>query len=273
MTKRTVNKIPKYGDHDQINVIPLQDALREAAFDPGTSDGWFGDKTLKALQAFQKANKLPGTGVIPADGGYTFDLLKIDFVPADEHTHDPGTPPKSDNFFGAPHIGANIDLLGRTETDPVLNARYVPEWKLEGLNYTALAGNTHPWCSVRANADRRKVGIKGTGSAGASSWSSWGKKCPFWFGAALDIRHKSGGRHIADFLYWIDESKKIAAMLGGNQSNRFSIVSNNLSGGGDKLVSGPRWSTSLPDGQFVSMAQVLAKYPFLKVGGSGGSTR
>jgi len=175
--------------------------------------------------------------------------------------------------FGAPWIFANIDLLGREESDPVLNARYVPEWKLEGLpGYKTLAGNSHAWCSLRENADKRKVGVKGTNSAGAASWSHWGRKCPFWFGATLDIQHYSGGRHVADFLYWIDEKKQIAAMLGGNQGNRFSVVSNDFSGHGDHLVTGPRWAMDFPDGQLVSMHDVLAAYPFLKVGGKGGST-
>lgn len=175
--------------------------------------------------------------------------------------------------FGAPWIFANLDLLGRDETDPVLNARYVPEWAHEGLpSFKTLAGNDHAWCSVRANADRRKVGAKGTNNAGAASWSDWGKKSPFWFGCALDIQHHSGGRHIADFLYWIDESKKIAATLNGNLGNKFCIARTDLSGSGDHLVKGPRWGVDQPDGQLVSMAEVLAKHPHLVVGASGSSS-
>lgn len=186
------------------------------------------------------------------------------------------TEPKveTSDYFGAPWVGANIDLLGRSETDPELNARYVPEWKLEGLpGYKTLAGNRHAWCSLRENADKRKVGYKGTNSAGAASWSKWGKKCPFWFGATLDIKHAGGGRHVGDFLYWINEKKKIAAVLGGNQKNLFSIASTNLSGGKyDELVTGPRWPIDCPDGQIVSMKDVLDKYPHLKVTGKSGST-
>ena len=134
-------------------------------------------------------------------------------------------------------------------------------------------GNTHAWCSVKVNADLRKVGVKGTNSAGASSWSSWGRKCPFWFGCVLDIRHKSGGRHVAFFLYWIDEAKGLAAVYGGNQGNRMSIVSQTINQKADSLVTGPRWSKDQPDGQFVSKTEVLKAYPLLKVGGVAGSTR
>ena len=178
-------------------------------------------------------------------------------------------------WFGAPWVGANIDLLGRHETDPELNARYVPEWAKEGLpGYKTLAGNTHAWCSVRENADKRKVGVKGTNSAGAYSWSKWGRKSPFWFGCTLDIRHASGGRHVCDFLYWIDEKRGICATLDGNRSNRFAVNVTTLAPGRDQCVAGPRWPTDWPDGKLVSMADVLKAYPMLKVAGAtSGGTR
>lgn len=178
------------------------------------------------------------------------------------------------DYFGAPWIGANIDLLGRHESDPELNARYVPEWKLEGLpGYKSLVGNARAWCSVRENADKRKVGIRGTNSAGAYSWSAWGKKCPFWFGATLDIKHASGGRHVCDFLYWIDEHNGLCATLDGNRGNRFAVNVTNLSKGHDQLVKGPRWPVDHPDGHLVAMSAVLLAYPHLGVSGSSGSTR
>lgn len=180
-------------------------------------------------------------------------------------------------YFGATWVGANIDLLGRDETDAELNRRYVPEWRLENLpEFKTLSGNAHPWCSVKDNADKRKVGVKGTGSAAAASHRTWGRSCPYWFGSTLGLRHASGGAHVTTFLYWVDKNKKIGACYGGNQSNKLSVAAYNLSGnasGHDEVVNGPRWSKEWPDGQEVSMEEVLAKYPFLKVGGIAGSTR
>lgn len=220
-------------------------------------------KTLNALGANLDPDGIRGPLTIAAEKKY----LHPDVIPAL-----PKLNPK--DYFGASWIGANIDLLGRDESDADLNARYVPEWKLEGLpGYKSLVGNARAWCSVKVNADFRKVGIKGTNSAGAYSWSNWGKKCPFWFGCVLDIKHKSGGRHVAFFLYWIDVESRIAAVYGGNQGNRMSIVSQTINAGGDVCVTGPRWPTGQPDGQFVSKADVLKAYPHLKVGGKGGSTR
>jgi len=178
------------------------------------------------------------------------------------------------DYFGAPWMAFDNDLLGRVETDAEMNKRFVPGWKLSGLpGYKTLVGNRHAWCIMRTNLHLEKAGIKGTKSAGAYSLSLWGRKCPFWFGAQLDIKHKSGGRHANEFLYWIDEAKKIAATRDGNRSNKFDIFQTDLSGRGDTLVSGPRWPLKHPDGQLVSMKEVLAKYPFFKVNGSGSSTR
>lgn len=189
----------------------------------------------------------------------------------------------SGDWFGAPWVGANIDLLGLYETDARLNARYVPEWPLEGMDksYDDLGGAPHAWCILRGNADRRKVGAKQSGDPAASSGSGnyWSYKCPFWFGSGLDIEHigdrgQVTGRHWAEFLYWIDQKNMICATLDGNRGNRFAVNITDLSGrkGTDRLHSGPRWSIGWPDGQFVSKDQVLARYPQLKITGSSGSS-
>lgn len=181
---------------------------------------------------------------------------------------------KHTDWFGAPWVGSFIHLLGRYETDPKLNEALVPEWRLEGLpGFKTLAGNLRAWCSVLVNASLRKQGVKSTNNAGAASHSKWGKACQYWFGATLPIKHRGGGRHVCFFLYWIDEKKKICATLDGNRGNQFGVFRTDLSGRGDTLVPGPRWSTEVADGQSVSMEDVLAKYPFLKVGGVGSGTR
>lgn len=221
-----------------------------------TVDGWAGPQTLaevdrqiKVLDALPKAPKAPNS-------------------------------PDTKLFFGAPWVGINLPVLGLYETDKRLNAVYVPGWKLLGLpKYPTLAGNTHAWCSVREFMDKYLVGLKDQLkgiTAGAASWSPWGRKCPYWFGATLDIRHAKGGRHVGDFLYWINEKKKIAAVLSGNSGNRFCVAPYNLSGndkGHDEVYRGPRWASDWPDGQLVSMEDVLKAYPMLKVGGSSNSTR
>jgi len=176
------------------------------------------------------------------------------------------------NQFNARWVFGDLDLLGRKEDDAELNARIAPHWKKVNLpGYKSLVGNKRAWCSLYVDYALTKAGVEGTKSAGAYSWSRWGEKCHFVFGAICDIRHKSGGRHVCFFLYWIDEKKKIAATLDGNRSNRLAVNETDLSGRGDTLVSGPRAPKGWV-GMRVSKAEVLEAYPQLKVGSRGGSS-
>lgn len=178
------------------------------------------------------------------------------------------------DWYNAIWVGANNDLLGLDETDPRLNARFVPHWRKVGLpGYKTLVGNRHAHCSLVADANFAAVGVKGSGSAGAASWSKWGEKSPFWFGSVLDIKHKGGGRHVCIFLYWIDEKRGICATKDSNRSNKYGIFATDLSGKGDTLVTGPRWPSGWLKGSSPSMEEVLKKYPMLKVRSSGASTR
>lgn len=177
------------------------------------------------------------------------------------------------DWFGAPWMGCDNDLLGRLETDAELNKRFVPGWKMSGLpGYKTLIGNRHAHCQMVLNLHQIQAGFKGTGSAGAASLSKYGDKCPFWFGALLPIKHKGGGRHAAEFLYWINESKKICATRDSNRSNKWGIFQTDLSGRGDTLVDGPRGPKGW-QGQLVSMDDVLERYPFFRVNSTGTGTR
>jgi hypothetical protein len=227
-------------------------------------------KIKEAVEELQKQLNLAGANPkLKEDGG-----LGVLTIGAYENSKKPKLTIPTGDFFGAPWMAFDNDLLGKSETDMEMNLRFVPGWKLSGIpQYNTLVGSKHAWCIMRTNLHLHKAGLKGTGSAGARSLSSFGKKCPYWFGAQLPIKHKSGGRHAAEFLYWIDEAKQIAATRDGNRSNKFAVFATDLSGKGDTLVSGPRWPLNHPDGQFVSKAEVLKKYSFFKVTGTGSSTR
>lgn len=218
-----------------------------------TLDGDPGSKTKKALQNFEvllQVKKISKAPVIVA----------------------PTKPVGKD--FGAPYAFIDLDLLGLDETDPRLVDRYEKEWREVGLSsYRTLSGRARAWCSIRITKVMRDVKIKSTNSAGASSWDRWGRKSLFYFGCILNIRHSDGSRHVCIFLYWIDEAKGICATLDGNRGNKFCVARTDISGKGDTLVGGPRWSNELPDGQIVSMADVLKAHPYFKVGNVGGSTR
>lgn len=72
-----ISEVPAYGDKSEAVGI-LQAALNRKGAEPKlTVDNDFGAKTKAALQAFQKAVGLTGTGVIPASGGETFEQLGL----------------------------------------------------------------------------------------------------------------------------------------------------------------------------------------------------
>lgn len=184
--------------------------------------------------------------------------------------------PSVGDYYGAPWVNVDLDLLGRTETDAELTRRLAPHWKkvgLPGFVKKGLSGSDRAWCAMRVHYALFKVGVDtGKINAGAYSLSTYGVKSPFWFGALLDIKHKGGGRHACFFLFWIDEKKRIAATLDGNRANKFAVFATDLSGRGDTLVAGPRFPKGMT-GRSPSKAEVLKKYPHLKVGGKGSSTR
>lgn len=117
-------------------------------------------------------------------------------------------------------------------------------WKYSGLDYTTVIGASHAWCALTINAALHDTGYKGNNRANASSFRTYGTPCGWVFGAIISIRHKDGSNHVTTFHHWADEKNKIAACLGGNQSQAIRISTYNLSGnenGHDEVLTTPRW--------------------------------
>lgn len=214
-------------------VTDLQEQL-EALGDSLTVDGDFGPETKAAITSFQTAHGLDIDGEVGPLTQAALDLATKNKQPAKPS---PVVPPSD-----TPWMKFMLDRLGWTEFDH--DKELSQYWKLSGLNYTTIIGSDHAWCMMIGNAALVNTGFKGTGEADAASGARLGISSDYKYGAAIPIRHASGAHHFTFFHHWVDESKKLAACLGGNQGNLICIEVFNLSGnsqGHDECVSGPRW--------------------------------
>lgn len=75
------------------------------------------------------------------------------------------------------------------------------------------------WCAATQCCMLRKTGYKDPNSAAAMGFIKYGTPCEYKKGALIVMEHPDGGHHVTQFSHWIDEKKKLAMCLGGNQSN------------------------------------------------------
>jgi uncharacterized protein (TIGR02594 family) len=87
-----------------------------------------------------------------------------------------------------------------------------------------------PWCSSFVNWCMAKAGIKGTGSAAAKSWLSWGVPCDPKTGCVVVIRQKVAGKDAATGSatgyhvgFLATASPTHIGLLGGNQSDSVKV--------------------------------------------------
>jgi len=80
-----------------------------------------------------------------------------------------------------------------------------------------------PWCSSFVNWAIRRAGFKGTDSARARSWLSWGIdfRIPAYGCVVVLSRGKVGQGHVG---FFVGRKAGQVALLGGNQSNAVSIT-------------------------------------------------
>lgn len=79
-----------------------------------------------------------------------------------------------------------------------------------------------PWCSAFVNWCMKQAGIKGTGSAWARSWLSWGREPETddeRAGAVCILERGANSGHVGFLVNWTDET---VTLLGGNQHDSVS---------------------------------------------------
>jgi len=116
--------------------------------------------------------------------------------------------------------------LGQHEIKgPEANPRIVEYHKATSLQASS---DEVPWCGSFANWVMREVGIKGTNSAAARSWESWGSdlKKPV-FGCIVVLKRGTGSQgHVG---FYVGEGPDHVKILGGNQGDQVSILNFNKS--------------------------------------------
>ena len=93
-----------------------------------------------------------------------------------------------------------------------------------------------PWCSSFVNWVMTQAGYKGTNSAAAKSWLSWGKEIPKpEKGCICVIKKKSAGSDAATGSasgyhvgFFVSEDANYVYLIGGNQSDQVKISGFNL---------------------------------------------
>ncbi len=114
---RTFNRLLSVGAHGT-DVSRMQDALRSAGFNPGSSDGIFGRQTAAAVRQFQAAKGLTTDGVVGRNTGGQLHL--------------------SDTFEPAPVSG--VSAAGSNSARLQAATRRAREL---GLTVTSTTGGTH----------------------------------------------------------------------------------------------------------------------------------
>lgn len=181
-----------------------------------------------------------------------YDILAVDF--ALKSNVIPLVKVTSSSKAMPPWIEFGLKRLGWTEFDH--DEELSKFWPMVGLpQFKTVIGTTHAWCGKEAAEWLYSCGLTfPKGAAGAANWEGYGESCDYICGAVLPIRHAGGGRHVTFFLYWIDRENKIAACLGGNQSNGVRISVINISGNKnkhDEVMTGPRWPKGYPRTEFI----------------------
>lgn len=96
---------------------------------------------------------------------------------------------------------------------------------LEYLRTTSLppsmaATDETPWCSAFVNWCVSRAGLKGTGSAAARSWLTWGQPLAVPARGCIVVLTRDGGGHVA---FYLRSSGGRVQLLGGNQGNAVCV--------------------------------------------------
>ncbi|WP_031434623.1 NlpC/P60 family protein [Methylomarinum vadi] len=218
----------------------IQQALKDAGFDPGPIDGVRGRNTIKAIKQFQAANGLAVDGLL---GPETSVVLFGNQARAPVEFQIPATVP----WLEEAHMLLGIqERPGRGSNEAIL------DWA-EDLELHSYNDDDIPWCGLfvaHCVGSQMTEEALPTNPLGARNWAKFGHEVSprlgsvmvFWRGSPNGWKGHVG-------FYWAEDDEAYH-ILGGNQSNSVSIT--RLAK--NRLLSA-RWpSTGLSDGGVVRTA-------------------
>ena len=218
--KIKIYSVPKEGDKNS-DVGILQTALNLYGANL-IVDNDFGSKTLAALKAFQKSKNMSGTGIIPSDGGRTFEYLGLELVTKK-----------------LPWMSIARSMLGKKETDSAFNKEMSKKWSLFGMNLGTIAESWAAWCGLFIAVALSAAGIQYAKNGSlAKNWDKYAGTKIEWKtygipeGAIVRINHKAdckseSNNHVTfangSCTASDVKSKTYFAGLGGNQQNSVRV--------------------------------------------------
>ncbi len=185
------------------------------------TSGAFDAETERLVLRFQESRRLEPDGVV---GRVTWRALTRS--PRSRTAADDESVPVVDD---APWLVIAAAEIGQREIVGVRhNARIIEYHRTTGLRATT---DEVPWCASFVNWCVREAGLRGSNSALASSWLSWGVASSAPRAGAVTVIYNAGaansalsrtGNHVGFLLRQTDEH---FVLLGGNQSNRVRVSS------------------------------------------------
>lgn len=116
-----------------------------------------------------------------------------------------------------PWMGIALAERGVKETPGAgSNPRVLEYLRTTSLPETMRSDDETPWCSAFVNWCVTRAGLKGTGSAAARSWLTWGQSLEVPRRGCVVVLSRDGGGHVGFYLRTVGSSLHL---FGGNQNN------------------------------------------------------
>ncbi len=204
---------------DLMTTKQIQQALKDAGFDPGPIDGIRGRKTIQAIKEFQTANGLVVDGLV---GPKTRAILfKDQPVGNDTSETEAFTIPPA-----IPWLEAAYNLIGTQEQPGAGSNEAIIGWA-ENLELYSYDDDDIPWCGLFVahciGSQMPEEGLPNN-PLGARQWENFGVDISPRLGAIMIFwRGSRDGWQGHVGFYWAEDDVAYH-ILGGNQSNSVSIT-------------------------------------------------